>query len=96
MTESGDTMMCEQSHAGALVTNVQRAGAAGFDFSQIEAERWLWLRRGGHEIVCNFVDHEERVPRTARDLVLGTHPEAPLEADGETVLLSALAAAAPR
>jgi hypothetical protein len=96
MTEFGDTTMCEQSPAEALVTDVQRADAAGFDFSQIEEERRLWLRRGGHEVVCNFADHEQRVPCTARDLVLATHPEALLEADGETVLLSALAAAALR
>jgi maltooligosyltrehalose trehalohydrolase len=58
-----------------------------------EEERWLWLRRGGHEIVCNFADHEQWIPCTARDLVLATHPDAAFEADGETVLLPALAGA---
>jgi maltooligosyltrehalose trehalohydrolase len=61
-----------------------------------EEERWLWLRRGGHEIVCNFADHEQWVPCTARDLVLATHPDAAFEADGETVLLPALAGAVLR
>ena len=40
-----------------------------------EDERWLWLRRGGLEIVCNFADREQWVPCTARELVLATHGE---------------------
>jgi maltooligosyltrehalose trehalohydrolase len=61
-----------------------------------EDERWLWLRCGGHEIVCNFADHEQWVPCTAREVVLATHGEAAVEADGETVLLPALGGAVLR
>ncbi|MGH2940505.1 MAG: malto-oligosyltrehalose trehalohydrolase [Solirubrobacterales bacterium] len=61
-----------------------------------EEERWLWLRRGFHEIVANFADHEQYVPCTAREVVLGTHGDATVKADGETVLLPALAGAVLR
>jgi maltooligosyltrehalose trehalohydrolase len=61
-----------------------------------EEERWLWLRRGSHEIVANFADHEQYVPCTAREVVLGTHGDATVKADGETVLLPALAGAVLR
>jgi maltooligosyltrehalose trehalohydrolase len=71
---------------GSPVTEVQ------FD----EEERWLWLRRGAHEIVANFADHEQWVPCTAREVVLGTHGEDAVKADGETVLLPALAGAVLR
>jgi maltooligosyltrehalose trehalohydrolase len=71
-------------------------GAAVADVEFDEEERWLWLRRGDHEIVCNFADHEQWVPCTARDIVLVTDPEAAVEADGETVLLPALAGAVLR
>ncbi len=61
-----------------------------------EEERWLWLRRGSHEIVANFVDGEQYVPCTAREVVLTTHGDASAKADGETVLLPALAGAVLR
>jgi len=61
-----------------------------------EDERWLWLRRGSHEIVANFADYEQWVPCTAREVVLGTHGEEAVKADGETVLLPALAGAVLR
>jgi maltooligosyltrehalose trehalohydrolase len=61
-----------------------------------EEERWLWLRRGSHEIVANFAGHEQHVPCTAGEVVLGTHGEAAVKADGETVLLPALAGAVLR
>ncbi|HVX32746.1 MAG TPA: malto-oligosyltrehalose trehalohydrolase [Solirubrobacterales bacterium] len=61
-----------------------------------EGERWLWLRRGSHEVVCNFADHEQYVPCTAREVVLGTHGEAAVQADGETVLVPALGGAVLR
>jgi maltooligosyltrehalose trehalohydrolase len=61
-----------------------------------EEERWLWVRRGSHEIVANFADHEQYVPCTAREVVLGTHGDASVKADGETVLLPALAGAVLR
>jgi maltooligosyltrehalose trehalohydrolase len=61
-----------------------------------EGERWLWLRRGSHEVVCNFADHEQYVPCTAREVVLGTHGEAGVKADGETVLVPALGGAVLR
>lgn len=61
-----------------------------------EEARWLCLRRGGHEIVCNFAAHEQWVPCTAREIVLAAPGEAAVEADGETVLLPALAGAVLR
>jgi maltooligosyltrehalose trehalohydrolase len=60
-----------------------------------EDARWLWLRRGGHEIVANFADREQWVPCTATKVVLATHGEG-VEADGETVLLPALGGAVLR
>jgi maltooligosyltrehalose trehalohydrolase len=61
-----------------------------------EDERWLWLRRGSHEIVCNFADHEQWVPCTARQVVLATGDDGAVKADGETVLLPPLGGAVLR
>jgi maltooligosyltrehalose trehalohydrolase len=61
-----------------------------------EEERWLWVRRGSHEIVANFADHEQYVPCTAREVVLGSHGDDAVKADGETVLLPALGGAVLR
>jgi G6PDH family F420-dependent oxidoreductase len=48
MTEFGYTMMCEQSPPDALVRDIQRAEAAGFDFSQISDHFQPWLDEQGH------------------------------------------------
>jgi G6PDH family F420-dependent oxidoreductase len=48
MTEFGYTMMCEQSPPDALVSDIQRAEAAGFDFSQISDHFQPWLLEQGH------------------------------------------------
>jgi G6PDH family F420-dependent oxidoreductase len=48
MTEFGYTMMCEQSPPDALVRDIQRAEAAGFDFSQISDHFQPWLVEQGH------------------------------------------------
>lgn len=48
MTEFGYTMMCEQSPPDALVADVQRAEAAGFDFAQISDHFQPWLAEQGH------------------------------------------------
>jgi G6PDH family F420-dependent oxidoreductase len=48
MTEFGYTMMCEQSAPDALVADIQRAEAAGFDFSQISDHFQPWLAEQGH------------------------------------------------
>src|SRR6201992_973041 len=48
MTRFGYTMMCEQSPADALVGDIQRAEAAGFDFSQISDHFQPWLTEQGH------------------------------------------------
>ena len=61
-----------------------------------EEERWLWLRRGSHEIVCNFAGGEQYVPCTATEVVLATHGEGSVKADGETVLLPELGGAVLR
>src|SRR6201992_3822059 len=48
MTRFGYTMMCEQSSPDALVRDIQRAEAAGFDFSQISDHFQPWLVEQGH------------------------------------------------
>jgi G6PDH family F420-dependent oxidoreductase len=48
MTEFGYTMMCEQSAPDALVRDIRRAEAAGFDFSQISDHFQPWLVEQGH------------------------------------------------
>src|ERR1700755_310302 len=48
MTEFSYTMMCEQSPPDALVSDIQRAEAAGFDFSQISDHFQPWLVEQGH------------------------------------------------
>ncbi len=65
------------------------AAEASFD----EEERWLRVRRGDHEIVCNFASEPRRVPCAAREVVLATHEA---DADGEAVRLPALAGAVLR
>jgi maltooligosyltrehalose trehalohydrolase len=58
-----------------------------------EEERWIRVRRGDHEIVCNFGDDERRVPCDLREIVLATHPT---QTDGKAVTLPALAGAVLR
>jgi G6PDH family F420-dependent oxidoreductase len=48
MIEFGYTMMCEQSPPDALVADIRRAEAAGFDFSQISDHFQPWLVEQGH------------------------------------------------
>src|ERR1700759_4748987 len=48
MTKFGYTMMCEQSAPDALVSDIRRAEAAGFDFSQISDHFQPWLVEQGH------------------------------------------------
>jgi G6PDH family F420-dependent oxidoreductase len=48
MAEFGYTMMCEQSPADSLVSDIRRAEAAGFDFSQISDHFQPWLVEQGH------------------------------------------------
>ncbi|MFL5894955.1 MAG: malto-oligosyltrehalose trehalohydrolase [Thermoleophilaceae bacterium] len=45
------------------------ADAIDFD----EDERWLRVRRGHAEIVCNFADRATRVPCSGTEVVVGTH-----------------------
>lgn len=48
MTRIGYTMMCEQAPPDALVRDVVRAEAAGFDFSVISDHYQPWLEEQGH------------------------------------------------
>jgi G6PDH family F420-dependent oxidoreductase len=48
VTGFGYTMMCEQSHADQLVSDVQLAEQAGFDFSVISDHYQPWLAEQGH------------------------------------------------
>ncbi len=66
------------------------------EVSYDEDERWIRVRRGDHEIVANFADRERDVPCSAREVVLGTHGDATVNVDGETVTLPALAGAVLR
>ena len=61
-----------------------------------EEERWLRLRRGPVEIVCNFAAGERSVPCAATEVVLATHGEHGVEAAGGTVVLPALGGAVLR
>lgn len=44
-----------------------------------EAARWLRVRRGAHELACNFARAARRVPVHGDTLVLATHPDVRLE-----------------
>jgi G6PDH family F420-dependent oxidoreductase len=48
MTQFGYTMMTEQSRPDRLVSDLQRAEAAGFDFSVISDHYFPWLEEQGH------------------------------------------------
>ena len=48
MTQFGYTMMCEQAPPDQLVRDVQRAEAAGFEFSVISDHFQPWLAEQGH------------------------------------------------
>jgi G6PDH family F420-dependent oxidoreductase len=48
MTYFGYTMMCEQSPPDQLVRDIQKAEAAGFDFSVISDHYQPWLAEQGH------------------------------------------------
>jgi len=48
MTQFGYTMMCEQSPPDRLVSDLQLAEAAGFDFSVISDHYFPWLEEQGH------------------------------------------------
>jgi G6PDH family F420-dependent oxidoreductase len=48
MTQFGYTMMCEQAPPDQLVRDLQRAEAAGFDFSVISDHYQPWLDAQGH------------------------------------------------
>jgi maltooligosyltrehalose trehalohydrolase len=50
-----------------------------------EEARWLRVRRGAFELVCNFSSEPRRVPCDGRSVVLATHRE-PLVVDGHVEL----------
>jgi alkanesulfonate monooxygenase SsuD/methylene tetrahydromethanopterin reductase-like flavin-dependent oxidoreductase (luciferase family) len=54
MTDFGYTMMCEQSPPDQLVTDIQMAESAGFDFSVI-SDRWPAVG-ARHEMLSEAVD----------------------------------------
>ncbi len=67
MTDFGYTMMCEQSRPDRLVRDVQRAEAAGFDFSVISDHYSPWLESQGHSgyawsILGAAAQATERIP----------------------------------
>jgi G6PDH family F420-dependent oxidoreductase len=67
MTQFGYTMMCEQSRPDMLVQDIQRAEAAGFDFSVISDHYFPWLESQGHSgyawsILGAAAQATERIP----------------------------------
>ncbi len=79
----------------AELLRVRRALPAGdADVAFDEAERWLRVRRGQWQLLCNFADAETLVPCADGQVVLATHPAAQPERDG--VRLPALAGALMR
>src|SRR4051794_32034927 len=67
MTQFGYTMMTEQSRPDRLVTDLQRAEAAGFDFSVISDHYFPWLEEQGHSgyawsILGAAAQATERIP----------------------------------
>jgi G6PDH family F420-dependent oxidoreductase len=67
MTQFGYTMMCEQSPPDQLVRDVQKAEAAGFDFSVISDHFQPWLEEQGHSgyawsILGAAAQATERIP----------------------------------
>jgi G6PDH family F420-dependent oxidoreductase len=67
MTNWGYTMMTEQSPPDQLVTDVQAAENAGFDFSVISDHYWPWLESQGHagyawSILGAAAQATERIP----------------------------------
>src|SRR3954464_6743622 len=67
MTDFGYTMMTEQSPPDQLVGDLQRAEAAGFDFSVISDHYFPWLEEQGHSgyawsILGAAAQATERIP----------------------------------
>src|SRR4051812_42370980 len=67
MTQFGYTMMCEQSPPDQLVRDLQKAEAAGFDFSVISDHYQPWLAEQGHSgyawsILGAAAQATERIP----------------------------------
>jgi maltooligosyltrehalose trehalohydrolase len=58
------------------------AGAIEFD----EDARWLRVRRGEFELVCNFAGESRLVPCQCTSVELCTHDPAPVPADGNVEL----------
>src|SRR3954465_7061807 len=82
MTEFGYTMMCEQSRPDQLVRDLQRAEAAGFDFSVISDHYQPWLESQGHSgharsILGAAAQATERIPLMTYVTcpILRYHPE---------------------
>jgi maltooligosyltrehalose trehalohydrolase len=69
-----------------------RGDADAIDFD--EAERWLRVRRGAFEIVCNFASERRRVPCQGMSVVLCTH--SPPQVTGGEIELDPLAGALAR
>ncbi|MEA2493612.1 MAG: hypothetical protein QOJ29_1523 [Thermoleophilaceae bacterium] len=67
MTDFGYTMMCEQAPPDQLVRDLQKAEAAGFDFSVISDHYQPWLEEQGHSgyawaILGAAAQATERIP----------------------------------
>jgi len=82
LTWDGDPALREL-YARLLRARGEVRGEAEADFD--EDARWLRVRRGEHELVCNFAPAAQRIAATRSSLVLATHDDAELR-DGSVTL----------
>ncbi|HEU4655995.1 MAG TPA: malto-oligosyltrehalose trehalohydrolase [Capillimicrobium sp.] len=71
-------------YADLLRVRREVRGEAG-DIRFDEQARWLRVRRGEHELACNFSDEESEVPVDGAELVLTTHDGARMRAGAVTL-----------
>jgi maltooligosyltrehalose trehalohydrolase len=92
LTRERDPHLCGLYAELLRVRRALPAGDAEVAFD--ESQRWLRVRRGQWQLLCNFAEAETLVPCAAGQVVLATHPAAQPERDG--VRLPALAGALMR
>ncbi|MGA2319378.1 MAG: malto-oligosyltrehalose trehalohydrolase [Solirubrobacteraceae bacterium] len=89
LTREHDGSLCALYAELLRVRGALPGGDAEVSFD--EAERWLRVRRGRWQLLCNFAQAEMLVPCAGAEVLLATHPAVRAERDG--VRLPALAGA---